>query len=182
MDSDVKVFEEDVITVFGSNDAADGDEAFQRAHEVGKTLARLGYQVANGGYGGTMEASAQGAKSLGGETIGVTCSIWKTSPNPYIDRAIKTASLLERLDTLIKAGTSGYVVLPGATGTLVELACVWEMMAKGLLERRPIVCVGDFWQPVLEIMRRQRPSNAEYICSVETPRELTTHFVSLMER
>ena len=182
MDSNVTVFEEDVVTVFGSNDAADGEEAFQRAHEVGKTLARLGHQVANGGYGGTMEASARGAKSLGGGTIGVTCSIWKTSPNPYIDREIKTTSLLERLDTLIKAGTSGYVVLPGATGTLVELACVWELMAKGLLQRRPIVCIGDFWQPVVEMMRQERPSSAEYVCSIETPRELTAHFVSLMER
>jgi len=181
MDSDVKVFEEDVVAVFGSNDAADGDEAFQRAHEVGKTLARLGYQVANGGYGGTMEASSHGAKSLGGGTIGVTCSVWKSTPNPYIDREIKTAGLLERLDTLIKAGTSGYVVLPGATGTLVELACVWELMAKGLMERRPIVCVGDFWQPVLEMMKRQRPSSVEYVCSVEVPRGLAAHFASLME-
>ena len=181
MDPDIKVFEEDVITVFGSNDAADGDEAFQRAHEVGKTLARLGYQVANGGYGGTMEASARGAKSLGGGTIGVTCSTWKSPPNPYIDREIKTASLLERLDTLIKAGTSGYVVLSGATGTLVELACVWELTAKGLLQRRPIVCIGDFWQPLLEMMRRERPSSSEYVCSVETPRGLAAHFASLME-
>jgi len=181
MDPDVKVFEEDVITLFGSNDATDGEEAFQQAHEVGKALARLGYKVANGGYGGTMEASARGARSLGGETIGVTYSIWKSTPNPYIDREIKTSGLLERLDTLIKAGTSGYVVLPGATGTLVELACVWEMTAKGLLQRRPIVCVGDFWRPVLEMMRRQRPSSAEYVCSVEMPRELARHFVSLME-
>ena len=181
MDPDIKVFEEDVITVFGSNDAADGDEAFQRAHEVGKIIARLGYQVANGGYGGTMEASSRGAKSLGGETIGVTCSIWKSSPNPYIDREIKTAGLLERLDTLIKTGTSGYVVLPGATGTLVELACVWELMAKGLLPRRAIVCVGDFWQPLLEMMRQERPSSAEYVYSVETPSGLATHFASLME-
>ena len=181
MDSDVKVFEDNVIAVFGSNDAADGDEAFLRAHEVGKTIVRLGYQVANGGYGGTMEASSRGAKSLGGGTIGVTCSIWKSSPNPYIDREIKTASLSERLDTLIKAGTSGYVVLGGATGTLLELACVWEMMAKGLLARRPIVCMGDFWAPVLELMRHERPSSAEYVCCVETPRELTAHFASLME-
>ncbi|MDP6544465.1 MAG: LOG family protein [Phycisphaerae bacterium] len=181
MDSDVKVFEEDVVTVFGSNDAADGDEAFQRAHEVGKTLARLGYQVANGGYGGTMEASARGAKSLGGETLGVTCSVWKSSPNSYLDREIRTADLLERLDTLVKAGTSGYVVLPGATGTLVELACVWELMAKGLLERRPIVCVGDFWKPVLELMRWERPSSGEYVCSVDMPRDLAAHFESLME-
>jgi uncharacterized protein (TIGR00725 family) len=181
MDSDVKVFEDNVISVFGSNEPVDGDEAFLRAHEVGKTIARLGYQVANGGYGGTMEASSRGAKSLGGGTIGVTCSVWKSSPNPYLDREIKTASLFERLETLICAGTSGYVVLGGATGTLVELACVWELMAKGLLERRPIVCVGDFWKPVLELMGQERPASAEYICFVEMPRELSAHFGNLME-
>ncbi|MDP6637256.1 MAG: LOG family protein [Phycisphaerae bacterium] len=180
MDSDVKVFEDNVIAVFGSNDAVDGQDEFQRAHEVGKTIARLGYQVANGGYGGTMEASSRGAKSLGGRTIGVTCSIWKSSPNPYIDREIKTATLNERLETLIQAGRSGYVVLNGATGTLLELACVWELMAKKLMPRRPIVCLGDFWDPLLELMARERPSSAEYVCCVETPREVAKHFTSLM--
>jgi len=181
MDPEVKVFQEDVVSVFGANDAVEGDYAFLQAHEVGKTLARLGYKVANGGYGGTMEASSRGAKSQFGDTIGVTCSIWKTSPNPYIDREIRTDSLKERLETLIQAGTSGYVILPGATGTLAELACVWEMTAKGLLERRPIVCMGDFWRPVLDLMAEERPSCAQYVCCAETPRELSGHFDSLME-
>jgi len=178
--SDVTVFEENAVAVFGSNDVSDGQDAYQRAHEVGKTLVRLGYIVVNGGYGGTMEASAHGAKSLGGETLGVTCSVWKSSPNPYLDREIRTNSLIERLDTLVKAGTAGYVVLPGATGTLVELACVWEMIAKGLIERRPIVCLGDFWAPVLELMGSERPSASEYVKWVETPRELSKHFENLM--
>ena len=180
MDSDVKVFEDNVISVFGSNEPVDGDEAFLRAHEVGKTIARLGYQVANGGYGGTMEASARGARSLGGETIGVTCSVWKSSPNAYINRIISTENLNERLDTIIHAGTSGYVVLNGATGTLAELACVWELTAKGQLPRRPIVCLGDFWRPVVELMAQERPSSAEYVSFVEMPRELSKHFESLM--
>ena len=180
MSSEVKVFEDDVVAVFGSNDSQDGEESFMVAHATGKELARLGYQVANGGYGGTMAASARGAKSLGGQTVGVTCSMWKSEPNPYIDREIKTATLYERLETLINAGTSGYVVLGGATGTLAELACVWEMTAKGLLERRPIVCMGDFWRPVLEMMSKERPGCAEYVSCVEMPSELDKHFDSLM--
>ena len=112
--------------------------------------------------------------------IGVTCSVWKSKTNPYIDRVIRTAGLTERLETLISAGTSGYVVLPGATGTLAELACVWEMTAKGLLDRRPIVCLGEFWRPVLDLMCDHRPSSAQYVCRVETPRELSKHFDSLM--
>ncbi len=74
MNSNVKVFEEDVIAVFGSNDAADGDEAFQRAHEVGKTLARLGYQVANGGLrGGGGGAGGGGRTGGGGGDVGEAC-------------------------------------------------------------------------------------------------------------
>ncbi len=180
MGREVEVFEENVVAVFGANDAVEGDAEFLQAHLVGKTLARLGYRVANGGYGGTMEASARGAKSLGGETLGVTCSVWKSSPNPYLDRIISTESLNERLDTLICAGTSGYVVLNGATGTLAELACVWELTAKGLLERRPIVCLGDFWRPVVELMAQERPSSAEYVSFIGMPRELSEHFESLM--
>jgi len=181
MGREVEIFDENVVAVFGSNDAEEGGMEFMQAHEVGKTLARLGYQVANGGYGGTMEASARGAKSLGGDTIGVTCSVWKSAPNPYIDRNIQTDSLNERLDTLIRVATGGYVVLDGATGTLAELACVWELTAKGLLDRRPIVCLGDFWRPVVELMAEERPSCAEYVSFIEIPRELSKHFDSLME-
>jgi len=171
---------ENVITIFGSNRASDGDLAYQVAHAAGKTVARIGYQVANGGYGGTMEASARGAKSAWGQTVGVTCSIWKSKPNPYIDRVIETASLLDRLDTLIRLGVSGYVVLPGATGTLAELACVWELISKGLVERRPLVCVGDFWRPLAEMMSQQRPASADKVSFVETPGQLESHFPNLM--
>jgi len=173
--------DENVITVFGSNEAADGDLAFLVAHEAGKTIGRMGYLLANGGYGGTMEASARGAKSVWGETIGVTCSIWKSKPNAFIDRVIETAGLFERLQMLIRLGTAGYVVLPGATGTLVELACVWELISKGLVERRPVVCVGDFWRPLVEMMSEQRPGCAENVCFVETPGELNGCFTNLME-
>jgi len=172
---------ENVITIFGSNRASDGDLAYQVAHEAGKTVARIGYQVANGGYGGTMEASARGAKSVWGETIGVTCSIWNSKPNRYIDRVVKTSNLLERLETLIELGTSGYVVLPGATGTLAELACVWELISKGLIEHRPLVCVGDFWRPLTEMISQQRPASAKNVAFVETPGELESHFPNLME-
>ncbi len=50
---------------------------------------------------------------------------------------------------LIELGDA-YVVLPGATGTLVELATAWEYRNKGLIKRKPIVVLGDFWNPVLE--------------------------------
>ena len=58
----------------------------------------------------------------------------------------------ERLFELIKRG-HGYVACPGGTGTLVELAVVWEMLNKGAMSKRPLVVLGDFWQPVIERVR-----------------------------
>jgi len=168
-----------VITVFGANNALEGDAAYQSASEVGRVLAELGYTVANGGYGGTMEASASGAKGAGGRTIGVTCKAWKSRPNAYIDREVKTVDLFERLRTLIDLGTAGYVVLPGATGTLMELAAVWELVGKGMVEDRPIVCVGRFWRPLTEMIRAQRSGSEKHICVVDGPGDLPAHFAAV---
>ncbi|MFP3938545.1 MAG: LOG family protein, partial [Phycisphaerae bacterium] len=128
-----------VVSVFGSNEPVAGDASYEDAREIGRRLAKLGYTIANGGYGGVMEASSRGASDAGGDTIGVVCSVWSPTANRYTDRTIETSSLLERLNKLIELGTGGYVVLPGATGTLVELATVWELSAKRLLQWRPIV-------------------------------------------
>jgi predicted Rossmann-fold nucleotide-binding protein len=43
-------------------------------------------------------------------------------------------------------------VLKGGTGTLLELAAVWEFINKGLLAEKPIVIVGGFWNGVVETL------------------------------
>ncbi|MGC9455574.1 MAG: LOG family protein [Phycisphaerae bacterium] len=165
-----------VVSVFGSNAPTAGDESYAAAREVGRRLAELGYAIANGGYGGVMEASSRGASEAGGDTIGVVCSIWSSTANRHTGRTVVTSGLLERLNKLIELGTGGYVVLPGGTGTLVELATVWELMAKGLMPRRPTVCVGGFWRPVIELMAGARPGCEELVTVAATPRELERHF------
>jgi len=161
-----------VVTVFGAGDPRKGDAAYAVALEAGRRLGELGYAVANGGYAGTMEASARGAKEAGSTTIGVTCSIWRSDPNAYIDRVVRTDALPERLATLIDLGAAGYVVLPGATGTLFELAAVWEQQLKGILSRRPIACVGAFWQPLVEMMASARADSRSFVDLMESPTDL----------
>ena len=150
-----------VISVFGSARPAAGTPAYQTAYELGRLIADAGWTVCNGGYGGTMEASARGAVDAGGHTIGVTCSAIRTLPaNPFIRQEVPTFDLLSRLNTLVRLAR-GYVVLPGGSGTLLELALVWELVAKGKLKRggvpKPIVLVGDHWVPVLEPVRTAQP-------------------------
>lgn len=154
------------ITVFGSASPREGSEEYIAAYNLGKCLAQSGYRVCNGGYGGTMEASARGAKDARGITLGVVAEIFGTNANRYIDQKIVVKTHVDRLLKLIELG-DGYVVMRGGTGTLVELATVWEYINKGMLPARPVVVVGDYWKRVIETIRdelyregRAAPANA----------------------
>ncbi len=147
-----------VVTVFGTSKALDGDDVFESAVELGRLLASAGYTIANGGYGGTMLAAAKGARQAGGEVIGVTCSAFRRGrANEYLTREMPTDSLQERLRTLVALG-SAYFVLPGGTGTLLELAEVWELKNKCFAAAdKPIIIVGDFWSDLIELMKQADP-------------------------
>ena len=72
------------VAVFGSSEPAEGDTLYDTARRLGGLLARCGYRVVTGGYGGVMEAACRGAREAGGATVGVTCSIFRDrTPNPY---------------------------------------------------------------------------------------------------
>jgi uncharacterized protein (TIGR00730 family) len=161
---------EKIVTIFGTGRAKSGDAAYKLAYETGKLLAQAGFTIANGGYGGTMLAAARGAAEAGGKTIGVTCSAFKAgSANEYISREIVTDSLDERLDTLTKLGLA-YVVLPGGTGTLLELAKVWELKNKGFPQAdKPIILVGGFWKPLVELIAVADPHSSRFIHQVDEP-------------
>lgn len=166
-----------VITVFGSYEPQPGQPLYELAFSIGEHLARAGYVVCNGGYGGAMEATAKGAKQAGGTTLGVTCTVFRDNrgkpftPNPYIDREIRHDHLLTRIEAMMNL-SSGFVVLDGGTGTLAEFAIVWEYVAKKLIEPRPIFLVGDYWTPVVERILTVRPKHGKHIVSVTTPEEI----------
>lgn len=146
-----------IVTVFGSSGPAPLTPAYQIAYDLGRAIAQAGWTLCNGGYGGTMEAAAKGAVEAGGHTMGVTCAAFKRSggANRYIKQEIPTFDLLTRLNTLVRLGKA-YVVLPGGTGTLLELALVWELLSKGILRRQgPIVLLGNHWAPVLDAVPRE---------------------------
>ena len=147
------------IGVFGSGKSGPGNPIYKTAHELGTLVAKAGFIHVSGGYGGTMEAGASGAREAGGETIGVIISGWG-APNPYISQVIRTHDLFERIGKLMEI-SDGYIVLPGATGTLIELAMAWERNNKGLDQVKPIVLVGDFWKPVIEVVKSQLMSTID---------------------
>ena len=163
---------EKTVTIFGTAAAEEGSDVYELAFETGRALARAGFTIANGGYGGTMLAAAKGAAEAGGKVVGVTCSAFKRTVNKYVSREIVTSSLDERLDTLIKLGQA-YVVLPGGTGTLLELAKIWELKNKGFLEKdKPIILVGKFWMPLLELIAVYEPESINYLQQVDSPEQI----------
>lgn len=162
--------EEKVVTIFGAGHAVEGDGIFELAVELGFLLASRGCTIANGGYGGTMLAAARGARRAGGDVIGVTCSAFRRSgANEYVTRPMQTHSLEERLRTLVHVG-SAYFVLPGGTGTLLELAEVWERKNKRFTSGdKPIIIVGDFWKDLIGLMQKADPQSIRHITVAATP-------------
>ena len=163
---------EKIVTIFGTGRAKPGDSAYELAEETGALLARAGFTIANGGYGGTMSAAAKGAAEAGGEIIGVTCTAFKRSKaNQYITREIITGSLDERLDMLIKLGQA-YIALPGGTGTLLELAKVWELKNKGFIKTdKTIIILGSFWKPLVELLTIDDPDSGRHVKFAGEPKQ-----------
>ena len=153
-----------VITVFGSSLPAEASQAYAEARQLGKLLAEEGLAICNGGYRGLMEASARGAREEGGHTIGVTCEIWPGKANPWIIEEVRTKSFSERIMTLLERGDA-YIVLPGGTGTLAELALAWEMMNKATLSKtvggnKPLLVMSPYWLPVITCLEQEGQLNS----------------------
>lgn len=151
------------VTVFGSSLPGEGSTAYIEAQRLGRLLAEAGYAVCNGGYGGLMEATARGAREAGGHTIGITCVLWSRPANPWIVQEVRAETFSERLMTLLARGDA-YIVLPGGTGTLAELALAWEMMNKSSLSetvggRKPLLVMAPYWQPVIDCLQQEGQLN-----------------------
>jgi uncharacterized protein (TIGR00730 family) len=167
-----------VITVFGSSRPEDGHADYAEAFELGRALASAGFAICTGGYGGVMEAVSRGASESGGRVLAVTSSFFRSRVNRWVNEETRVATWQDRLFELVRLG-DGYVACKGGTGTLVELAVVWEMLNKKAMERRPFVVLGDFWQPILDRVReverghvsRWGESNDPLVHQAPTPAE-----------
>jgi uncharacterized protein (TIGR00730 family) len=164
-----------VITLFGSSIIRPGDEDYAKAESLGRTLARAGYAICNGGYMGSMEASAKGAKEAGGEAIGVTCEIFsRRTACPYLTEEQRQPGLLERIGRLIELGDA-YIVLGGGIGTLAELFVVWNLLAIECIPPKPVLMYGNDYDRLLEDLQRTAeigPKQMRFIKVVTSEEEI----------
>ena len=178
-----------IVTVFGSAHWLEGDADYEEARVLGRELARRGFAVCSGGYGGVMEAVSRGAKEGGGRTMAVTSKVFQRKANEWVDEEHLTATWEERLFELVRRG-DGFVACKGGTGTLVELAVVWEMLNKRILRDKPFAVLGDFWVPVLERVRelelgrghRTSEAGARQVAHARTPMEVADMMATALGR
>ena len=107
------------IGVLGPNVTT--DEQYQLGLAVGRYIAESGAILFCGGLGGMMRAAAEGAKSAGGQTIGILPDSDKSSANEFIDLAIPT-DLGTYRNALLVRSCDVVIAVHGAYGTLSEIA------------------------------------------------------------
>ena len=162
------------VAVFGSSEVRPGEAAWEDAEETGALLARDGFEVVNGGYGGVMEASSRGAARAGGRAIGVTCAAFERGAgNSWLAEERREKDLFERTRVLIEL-SSAYIILPGKAGTLAELAFLWALQRGGLLGPAPVVLLGGFWEGLVPHLLERgllEPSQARATSLAASPQE-----------
>lgn len=142
------------ITVFGSSVPREGEAEYLFAMRLGALLANAGFRVYSGGYLGIMDGVSRGAVESGGEAIGVIVKGWSSVKSRFLTETVICSSLFERIETLIK-NADGFIVLQGGTGTLLELAVLWEFMNKRIMPVKPVACHSEMWKDVVRIMENQ---------------------------
>lgn len=143
-----------VITIFGSAKPVNSDQQYLTAYNLSKKLAQNGFDICTGGFNGIMEAASRGAVEGGGEAIGITVNLWGGKTNRFVTKEIVCTSLFERINKLIEVG-DGFVVLQGGTGTLLELAAVWEYINKDMMKPKPVACHSSIWKSIVAEMNLQ---------------------------
>jgi uncharacterized protein (TIGR00725 family) len=143
------------LTVIGS--ASCREEVAALAREVGQEIARRGAVLVCGGRGGVMEAACQGAKAMGGITVGILPGTDRREANPYVDVPIVTG-LGEARNAIVVRTADAVIAVSGGYGTLSEIGLALKM-------GRPVVGLGTWelrqgGQPVDAVVQADSPAQA----------------------
>lgn len=143
------------IAVIGP--AACDQEVAALAYQVGQELARRGAVLVCGGRGGVMEAACQGAREVGGLTVGILPGVARDEANPYVDVPIVTG-LGEARNAIVVRSADAAIAVSGGYGTLSEIGLALKM-------GRPVVGLGT-WElyraglPVDAVLQADSPVQA----------------------
>lgn len=148
------------ITVFGSARTPPGDPWYEKAVELGRWIAKLGYAAITGGGPGIMEAVNKGAAEAGGISVGLNIQLpHEQKPNQYANRHLYFHYFFVRKVCFVKYA-NGFVLFPGGYGTLDEFTEAITLIQTRRIERFPVVLIGrDYWCGLLEWMKQRMLGN-----------------------
>ncbi|RLM70952.1 TIGR00725 family protein [Halorubrum sp. Atlit-8R] len=106
------------VSVIGGSSV--GPETAAVAEALGERLAERGHVVVCGGLGGVMEAVCRGARTAGGETIGILPTDDRADANRHVTTPIATGMGHARNALVVMNGDAA-VAVDGAGGTLSEI-------------------------------------------------------------
>jgi uncharacterized protein (TIGR00730 family) len=139
------------ISVFGSARTPKGNKWYKEARKFGGLIANEGFGVITGGGPGIMEAANQGAKEVGGKSIGVGIELpFEAGMNPHVDLGIECRYFFTR-KVLFAKYAQAFVVFPGGMGTMDELFEVMTLAQTGHAPEFPILLVGKkYWSGLVD--------------------------------
>ena len=138
-----------IITIFGGSRCGPESQEYKDALTIGRRLAEEGFTICTGGYLGVMEAASKGAREAGGRVLGIVMNQFKSEPNRFLTDKVATDHFYDRLQNLITRSV-GFIAMRGGMGTVTEISLVWNKLQTGVLDRRPLVLVGDCWRDVVD--------------------------------
>ncbi len=142
------------ITVFGSARFKEGHPYYEKAREIGKAIAEMGFTTMTGGGPGIMEAANRGAFEAGGRSVG--CNIvlpFEQKPNPYLHATVTIRYFFIRKVLLLKYSYA-FVVLPGGWGTMDEMFETLTLIQTKVIHHFPVVLMGrEYYEPLMKYLQ-----------------------------
>jgi len=142
------------ISVFGSARVQEGDKIYDGAREIGREIAKEGFNVITGGGPGVMEAAARGAKEAGGHTIGLNIKLPKEQGNAYSDLKIDFNYFFCR-KVMFKKYSNGIIICPGGFGTMDEMFEVLTLIQTRKTKWTPVVLYDtEYWNDLFVFIKK----------------------------
>ncbi len=146
-----------IVGVMGGAQVDDDVKAL--AYHLGQRIAEQGWILLNGGRdAGVMRASAEGAKSRNGLTIGILRGPHRQEANPYIDIPIVTG-MGDARNVINVLSSDVIVALPGSAGT-------WSEISHAIKLNKPICLLG--WREPFPIAAADENHSLPCFTSIES--------------
>jgi len=167
------------VAFFGDAQTSKTHPDYQSAFATAKLLGEAGYTIVNGGGPGIMDASTQGAESVGGQTTAVTFAPKEAGSFEgrylknlsQVDKEVIKSNYIERMFGLIEE-SAAFICFRGGSGTISEFGTIWVMANIYHGHHKPFILYGDFWWEIIDVLHRNMNiDDQEMSCFkiVETP-------------